>query len=75
MVKSFLIGAMLGTLVAGPIAYNYGRDAPLLSNPFQDRSVSTLIREQIDNIQNLAEDVKAGFKEVTRQRAAGDSQK
>ncbi len=32
--KKFFIGLVIGLLVAFPLGINFGRDVPLLSNPF-----------------------------------------
>ena len=32
--KKFFIGLVLGLIVAFPLGINFGRDVPLLSNPF-----------------------------------------
>ena len=32
--KKFLIGFVIGLIIAFPLGINFGKDAPLLSNPF-----------------------------------------
>lgn len=32
--KKFVIGFVIGTVVAFPLGINFGKDAPFLSNPF-----------------------------------------
>ena len=42
--KLFL-GVILGALIAVPLAYNFGAGKPMLSNPFEKRSLMDRTRE------------------------------
>ncbi len=64
MIKSLLVGVALGAILAAPLAYNIGRGAPALSNPLEDRSVGTIVKE---TAHNLSEGAKSTFRELTRQ--------
>jgi hypothetical protein len=44
--KAFLVGLILGGGVAFLLGMNYGRDEPLLSNPFADRSLSGKVKQK-----------------------------
>jgi len=63
MIKLFTIGLVIGVVVTAPLAYNLGRGAPLLSNPFEERTLGTVVKEKAKNIAN---DVKDGVKELTK---------
>jgi hypothetical protein len=63
MIKLFTIGLVIGAVVTAPLAYNLGRGAPLLSNPFEERTLGTVVKEKAKNI---AEEVKDGVKELTK---------
>lgn len=63
MIKLFTTGLVIGTVVTAPLAYNLGRGAPLLSNPFEERTLGTVVKEKAKNI---ADDVKDGVKELTK---------
>lgn len=62
-IRAFLIGIASGAFVATPLAYNYGRGAPLLSSPFEQRTVGTIVKEKAKNI---ADDLKDGVRELTK---------
>jgi hypothetical protein len=63
MIKAFILGTVVGVAVAATPAYNYGRGAPLLSNPFQERTVGTIVGEAA---RNVAADVKKGIRELAK---------
>ena len=63
MLKSFLVGTVIGAVLALAPAYNYGRGAPLFSDPFEARSVGTIVG---DTARNVADDVKKGIRELAK---------
>jgi hypothetical protein len=63
MIRLFAAGLVIGAVVTAPLAYNLGRDAPLLSNPFEERTLGTIIKKKAKGI---ADDVKDGVKEISR---------
>jgi len=65
MVKSFFIGAVLGAAVSGTLAYNAGRHAPLLANPFEPRDAATVVKE---TARHIGADVKDGVRELMQSK-------
>jgi len=63
MLRSFLIGTIVGAVLAVAPAYNYGRGAPLFSNPFEARSVGAIVG---DTARDVAGDVKKGIRELAK---------
>jgi hypothetical protein len=43
--KSFIVGLLLGSIVAFLLGMNYGRGAPLASNPFAARQITVPVKE------------------------------
>lgn len=43
-IKSFLLGLLLGSVIAFLLGMNYGRDLPLFSNPFAERSLAHSVK-------------------------------
>ena len=58
--KIFIFALILGGLIAFPLGINFGRDAPLLSNPFKQRSVQD---KMMDTVKESAEKALEGAKE------------
>ncbi len=58
--KIFIFALILGALIAFPLGINFGRDAPLLSNPFKQRSVQD---KMIDTVKESAEKALESAKE------------
>ena len=58
--KIFIFALILGGLIAFPLGINFGRDAPLLSNPFKQRSVQD---KMIGTVKESAEKAFEGAKE------------
>jgi hypothetical protein len=58
--KIFIFALILGALIAFPLGINFGRDAPLLSNPFKQRSVQD---KMIDTVKESAEKAVESAKE------------
>jgi len=48
--KSFFVGLVIGGLIAFFLGMNFGRGAPLLSNPFAARQVSAAIKDKAGEI-------------------------
>jgi hypothetical protein len=44
--KTFLIGLIVGAAAGAWPAYNLGREAPLWANPFEKRTIGTVIKEK-----------------------------
>ena len=44
--KYLLIGMILGAIIAFPLGINFGRDEPLLSNPFKDHEVQEQVKKR-----------------------------
>jgi hypothetical protein len=45
-VKTFVLGLIVGAAIGAWTSYNLGRDAPLFSNPFEKRTIGTVIKEK-----------------------------
>lgn len=61
--KSFVVGLIIGGVVAFLLGINYGRDVPLLSNPFAQRDISGTIKEKAGEI---AEGAREKLHEATK---------
>lgn len=61
--KTFVLGAFLGALVAFFLGMNYGKGAPLLSNPFAERHLSDKIK---DKAEKIADNAREKIHEATR---------
>lgn len=61
--KMFFIGLFLGAIVAFPLGINFGKGAPLLSNPFAKRDIKTKVTT---GAKKLLEDAKEGIHEATK---------
>ena len=61
--KKYFLGLVVGVLVAFPLGMNVGRDAPLFSNPFADRSVKQKVKSEAENI---IENTKGAIHDATR---------
>ncbi|OGI62929.1 MAG: hypothetical protein A2W18_15805 [Candidatus Muproteobacteria bacterium RBG_16_60_9] len=48
--KIFFVGLIIGGVIAFLLGMNYGRGAPLLSNPFAKRDISSTIKEKAGEI-------------------------
>ena len=58
--KPFITGLILGAIIAFPLGINFGRDDPLLSNPFAKRDLTKRVTE---SVKQKTEDVVEGAKE------------
>lgn len=61
--KSFLVGLILGGVIAFLLGMNYGRGVPLLSNPFAHRNLAETIK---DKAEHLAEGAREKIHEATK---------
>jgi gas vesicle protein len=64
--KSFLIGLVIGALVAFFLGMNVGKGAPLLSNPFAKRDLSATIKDEAGR---LAEGAREKIHDATKPEA------
>jgi len=49
--KKFFIGLVLGLIVAFPLGINFGKDVPLLSNPFAAKpDITERVKERTDEM-------------------------
>jgi len=68
-VKTFLLGLILGGLVAFPLGMNFGRGEPLLSNPFADRSVGARVKRAVkEKTEAIVDSTKETIHDATRPR-------
>jgi len=49
-IKSFVFGLIVGGLLAGWTAFNYGRNAPLFSNPFEQGKLKQAVKETAKDV-------------------------
>ena len=61
--KSFVVGLVIGGIVAFLLGMNYGRGVSLLSNPFAKPDISTTIKEKAGEI---AEGAREKLHEATK---------
>lgn len=61
--KSFLVGLVLGAVIAFLLGMNYGKGAPLLSNPFAHRSLADTLKNEAEHI---AEGAREKIHEATK---------
>jgi hypothetical protein len=61
--KTFVLGLVVGAAAAAAPAYNHGRGAPLLANPFAERTLGTAVKEKA---QELRDDTRDKLKELTK---------
>lgn len=61
--KSFVAGIVIGALIAFFLGMNYGRGAPLLSNPFAQRDLAGTIKHKAGEI---AEGAREKIHEATK---------
>ncbi len=60
-VQVFLFGFIVGILIAAPLGINFGRGAPLLSNPFAEYEVRQQAAERLkEGAERAAETTKKG---------------
>lgn len=62
--KKFLFGLVIGVVLAFPLGINFGKDVPLLSNPFAAKpDISERVKERAGH---LMEDTKGAIHEATK---------
>lgn len=61
--RSFLVGLVIGSVIAFMAGVNFGRDQPWLSNPFAKRDLSETVKEKAGE---LVEGAREKLHEVTR---------
>lgn len=59
--KKFIVGLVMGLIVAFPLGMNVGKGVPLLSNPFSDKPLSQQIK---DTAKDATETLKKKTNEV-----------
>ncbi len=65
--KTFILGFIIGGLLAFPLGMNFGRDEPLLSNPFADRAVTARVKRAVkDKTGRLMDKTKETIHDATR---------
>ena len=62
--KKFVIGLVIGVIVAFPLGINFGRDAPLFSNPFAAKpDITERMKERTEE---MLKDTKEAIHEATK---------
>ncbi len=61
-IKMFVIGLILGIVVAFPLGINFGRDLPLLSNPFKNPTMQERAQQKAGQ---LLENTKEAIHKAT----------
>jgi hypothetical protein len=61
--KKFLLGLVVGIVVAFPLGINFGRGAALLSNPFVKPEIQKKVKAQAESI---VEDTKNAIHDATK---------
>jgi gas vesicle protein len=62
--KKFIYGIIIGAIVAFPLGINFGKDKPLLSNPFAAKpDISERVKERTEAV---LKDTKEAIHEATK---------
>lgn len=61
--KTILIGALVGAVIAFPLGMNYGRERPLLSNPFAEVDVTHSVKV---GAQQIVDETRAAIHDATK---------
>lgn len=61
--RSFIIGLVVGSVIAFLLGINFGRDRPWLSNPFEKRDLSGAVKEKAGS---LVEGAREKLHEATK---------
>jgi len=48
--RSFIIGLVIGAIIAFIFGANYGADRPWLSNPFEKRDISRTMKDKTESL-------------------------
>ena len=62
-IETFLYGLIIGAIIAFPLGINYGKGAPLLSNPFAKRDIKAKVKTEAKEI---LEKTKQSIHEATK---------
>lgn len=62
--KKFLAGLVIGAILAFPLGINFGRDAPLLSNPLESKP--DIPDKVLERTGELVEGAKEAIHEATK---------
>lgn len=62
-IQIFIYGMIIGAIIAFPLGINYGKGAPLLSNPFAKRDMKTKVKTEAKEI---LEKTKKSIHEATK---------
>lgn len=62
--KKFIMGLMVGMIIAFPLGINFGKDVPLLSNPFAARP--DISKRVVERTEDLVEGAKGAIHEATK---------
>lgn len=62
-IKKLLLGIFIGALVGFPLGINYGREAPLLSNPLAKPTLGDRVKAAADNV---VEDTRRAIHDATK---------
>jgi len=62
-IQIFIYGMIIGAIIAFPLGINYGKGAPLLSNPFAKHDMKTKVKSEAKEI---LEQTKKSIHEATR---------
>lgn len=65
-IKMFVLGLIVGAVVAFPLGINFGRDVPLLSNPFEKPTMKARAKQKAEQ---LLEETKKAIHEATEPTA------
>lgn len=56
--KNLILGLLLGAILAFPLGINYGKDRPLLSNPFETKpEITQRVKQSTDKVIEEAKEV------------------
>lgn len=66
--KRIFIGFILGAIIAFPLGMNFGRDAPLFSNPFAAVDIKYSVKAKADDI---IENTREAIHDATRPAEKG----
>jgi len=56
-IKMLLVGLILGAVVAFPLGINFGRDMPLLSNPFEKPTMKNRVKQKAEQLMEKTKEV------------------
>lgn len=62
--KKFIIGLIVGIIIAFPLGINFGKDVPLLSNPFAAKP--DISKRVVERTEDMVEGAKGAIHEATK---------